>query len=405
MTGIENSRAENSPFQAPQEPLPSANRKSYGRQVKNRAALQDSTNTYRNALERPQEMASPSKPRDWKIMRKELVPHHRLLTLSTELKKSSENSPLTHFNPASLNAKDLYMNDNVVFKPGREEAVMSKLGYMVTWMAGLQGAVAPSKQGTATVISREDQDETGRDKEYLFARIGDRLTIVDSKEIRNDKIPVAVFQSNEGLSIELNDTTYALTASNEGFSIATPKTEFDQLLEKETFAKLSNQEEEVFAAPKSHIFAITQENDKKFVEIHDVQYEVVEDLEDEGVFKLEGPDEKIADAQYQEFIDSEGNSVLSSSTSYIPYDPDEGELIAEGKSYTVEEADGELTITAKQTDPYKGKQFVLIEDGQQSYVVQTKKIDRETLQKASTVIDKGTGNQAVMRNGQEYQLQ
>lgn len=153
----------------------------------------------------------------------DLIPEHaNIFKLSRQITQNSHVHPLV-----PENAYPVYITEEVVFKPGEDQALHAQIGYGLTRILGLTEAVVPAKAGHAIVaLWEQDEDvEEGNNKSYSLVKHEDNFLLIESKhwdDVRNkDRISLEELLEEDGnLLCTINDKEYRLEREDDGYHLA-----------------------------------------------------------------------------------------------------------------------------------------------------------------------------------------
>jgi hypothetical protein len=198
-------------------------------------------NVGKKALQRQEHFYPPFEGQKRKTKyERQISEHSQLFRQSIQLTQNSRNLPLQHFDFNAENACDVYITDTTVFKPGIEPALKAEVAYGLMRLIGIEKAVIPSKRGQATVVSKEDKDDKGEDKNYKIVNLGNNeIFLVPDEELGKRKKIGSLNVDNRLLNFEHDGTKYGLIADgHRGYKVVNLQNNLDEQINGNKFFKL-----------------------------------------------------------------------------------------------------------------------------------------------------------------------
>lgn len=365
----------------------------------------------------PAEISAPHKTQQWNVVMARIEEHAMIFSKALQLTKDSRVHPLQHFDLQSENACDVYITDHVVFKPGTEAALKAKAGYGLLRLIGIERALVASKEGIATVVSREDKDEDGHDILYTVIDLGKEAYLVpteDLKKMKNVQLESSVQPSKENQSImcEIEDQWCMLTPTSEGYKLGEVSNGLDDCISVDNaFILVKNLSDEPFLAAEKALLPFDRLNNVQHVELNGTYYKVESDPNDADLAILTAKDGR--QIGYQKFMEGgeEEKFLWVAENAFFPFDEEqiqdnEGVYPWEEKEYLVEKE--QEIYQFKQTSQnnfiqkHEDDRYAIIRSSQSTYTLVPKDSVDQYLTNAQPLI-KERGELFVERNGQKYE--
>lgn len=258
-----------------------------------------------------------------------LIPEHSLIFKnSRKLTDDSRGNRLHHFNLKSENVGDVYITDEVVFKPGKEAALKAKIGYGLMRLIGIDKAVVASKDGEATVVSRTDMDvKSGKEIDYAIVDLGsNHIHLLPAKELAKVKAkPISLSEEEDQRPgvYKIAGSLCILEPTEHGYQLLEAPNILDELIEEfNLFRAVHTEDGDFCLAAETRLFTTKEEIEEgQEVEVNNIKYKVhfakdssdIElQLEDKTVFTCqkmkspEGEEEVWVDINSYFICDEEG---------------------------------------------------------------------------------------------------
>ena len=375
---------------------------------------------------------SDVKSKKWKI-EQQIPEHSDIFRKSIALTESSRSEPLQHYNLKSTSICDVYITEDVVFKPGEEAALKAKICYGLMRLIGIERAVVPSKQGKATVVSREDKKLNGSDVSYTVVQLSpSKGYLIPNEEIRQEMKGIQITEKKQGKEVicQIKGEQYTLVPTRDGYKLEERLNALDRLLGEEyTFIAVKDKEGNAYLAEEGQLFSGQNVADGEEVEFNGQMYEASLTKKEEGNFVQLIHKESGESFEFQEMFSEEDEdvSLWVKTDAYFPFDKEaveenENLFPYEGKEYEAVESGGTYHFNRASGDPFleenREERFAIVTATESAASDKSSKrsvkklvktlvpidsVSKEDLEEASPLFMQ-QGKAYVERNDQKYEI-